>query len=111
MKIGIQPLGAHLGDLLHLAVRDVVQESSQVRSGVQTFQLLLVQSHHFVHPSFVLQLQYEKLHKYRIPKDSFSVFNKSEYSSALSGLLIVQVSFIVRRLSITVYDQFSVYGF
>lgn len=61
MEVGVQPLAAHLGDLLHLAVVDIVDEPAQVGLCVDCLQLLLIQLQHLVHPPLVLQLQNKQL--------------------------------------------------
>lgn len=54
MEVRVQPLAAHLGDLLHLAVVDIVDEPAQVGLGVHRLQLLLIQLQHLVHSPLVL---------------------------------------------------------
>lgn len=58
MEIWIQTLTTHFRDLLDLTARHVIQQPSQIRPGVHSLELFLVQMQHLVHPSLVLELKY-----------------------------------------------------
>ena len=53
MEVGVETLGARLGDLVDLRVSHVLDEPPQVCAGVQRLQRLLVKLQHFVYPSLV----------------------------------------------------------
>lgn len=53
VEVGVEPLGAGLGDLVDLRVRHVLEEAAQVGARVQRLQRLLVQLQHLVHPPLV----------------------------------------------------------
>jgi len=60
VKVGIQSLPTHLGNLLTVTRGDVVQESLQVRLGMQGLELLLLHTHPLVQSPLVSELFVEK---------------------------------------------------
>lgn len=57
VKVGVQTLAAHFGYLLHLAVRNVIQQPAQIRSRVHRLQMLLIEVQHLIDPPLVLELR------------------------------------------------------
>lgn len=60
VEVRVEPLAAHLGDLLHVVGVDGVHELLLRGLGVGRLQGLLVHLEHLVHATLVLQLEREK---------------------------------------------------